>query len=141
MRDRRLHDHGEDKLPSPCLHPFCCLTFPHVFIISLTCLSVSYRLSVRRSGRSCLLFPLFLPPAHMFVQPVNIVSCPFQILHKRPALYLLFFFDLTSPILSPTPSLTLNFTPLSPHLACPCTLPKISRDLECTTCSIQSFKC
>lgn len=39
MRDRRLHDRGEDKHPPPRLHPFYCLTSPHVFIISSRFLS------------------------------------------------------------------------------------------------------
>lgn len=62
MRDRRLHDHGEDKHPPPCLRPFRCLTFPHVFIISLTC-CISHTVCLSGLSGSCFLLALCPPPS------------------------------------------------------------------------------
>lgn len=121
MRDRRLHDHGEDKHPSPCLHPFCCLTFLHVFIISLTC-CISLTVCLSGLSGSCFLLPSLSTPPSICLYNLWTLS----LVHSKlfTSLLLAAFFCLPSPIFSPTPtSLTLFYiSPLthatfpSPHL-------------------------
>lgn len=90
MRDRRLHDRGEDKHPSPCLHPFCCLFFSQHLYYLFNLLYVYLLLSV------CPPFwiLLSLPPLST-LHPYVCTTCEhylfsLKISHRHPALCLIF---------------------------------------------------